>query len=44
MLEWVSLLMHVHPSDRTPDEERLMRATARYYLTRGAAALSSAAR
>jgi formylglycine-generating enzyme required for sulfatase activity len=37
-LEWVSILWHVPRAERSPEEQRLMGATARYYLSRGAAA------
>ena len=40
LLEWVGILRHIPPSEWSADERRLMRATARHYLTRGVAALA----
>ncbi len=32
--EWVGIISHVRPAERSPDEARLLRATARHYFTR----------
>jgi formylglycine-generating enzyme required for sulfatase activity len=39
LLEWAGILRHVPRGQRSADEQRLMRATARYYTSRVAAAL-----
>jgi serine/threonine protein kinase/formylglycine-generating enzyme required for sulfatase activity len=38
LLEWAGIVRRTRPSEWSPDERRLMRATARHYLTRAAAA------
>ncbi len=40
LLEWAGILRHIPHKERSTDERRLMRATARHYLTRGALALA----
>ena len=40
LLEWASILRHIPPREWSTDQRRLMNATARYYSTRGVAALA----
>ena len=40
LLEWASILRHIPPREWSTDQRRLMNATARYYSTRGVAAMA----
>jgi eukaryotic-like serine/threonine-protein kinase len=40
LLEWAGILRHIPQRERSTDERRLMRTTARHYATRGALALA----
>jgi serine/threonine protein kinase/formylglycine-generating enzyme required for sulfatase activity len=39
LLEWAGMLRYVRPGEWTSDERRLVHATARHYISRGAAAV-----